>query len=65
MYVTKIVVRQHHWFGPFPISYNEIADKDTQQAIIGIMSAVPPEKLKPFRHLSEREICDADRAFFC
>lgn len=63
MYVTKIVVHQHHWFGLFPISYKEIADKDTQQAIIGIMSAVPPEKLKPFRHLSEREICDADKAF--
>ena len=63
MYDTKIVVHQHQWFGPFPISYKEIADEDTQVAIIGIMSAVPPEKLKPFQYLNEREICSADKAF--
>ena len=63
IYDTKIVVRQHPWFGPFPISYEEIADKDTQQVIIDIMSAVPPQKLKPFHYLSEREICNADKIF--
>jgi serine/threonine protein kinase len=63
MYETKIVVRQHQWFGPCPISYKDIADEDTQEAILGIMSAVPPDKMKPFRYLSEREICDEDKAF--
>ncbi len=56
-------MHQHQWFGPFPISFKEIADEDTQEAIIGIMSVVPPEKLKPFRSLSDREICIADKAF--
>lgn len=63
MYDTKIVVNQHQWFRSFPISYKEIADKDTQEALVGIMSAVAPEKMKPFRYLSEREICSADKAF--
>ncbi|KAL9023832.1 MAG: hypothetical protein Q9196_006943, partial [Gyalolechia fulgens] len=63
LYDTKIVVHQHQWFGPFPVSFKEIADEDTQEAIIGIMSVVPPEKLKPFRFLSEREICSADKTF--
>ena len=27
------------------------------------MSAVAPEKMKPFQYLSEREICNADKAF--
>ena len=63
MYNAKIVVHQHQWFGPFPISYEEIADEDTQKIIIGIMSMVPPEKLKPFRYVGEREICNADKAF--
>src|SRR5271170_4664053 len=63
MYNAKIVVHQHQWFGPFPISYKEIADEDTQKIIIGIMSMVPPEKLKPFRYVGEREICNADKAF--
>ncbi len=53
----------HQWFGPFPISYKEIADEDRQEAIEGIMSLYPPEKMKPFQRLSEREICDADKAF--
>jgi hypothetical protein len=28
-----------------------------------IMSVVPPEKLKPFKYLSKREICNTDKAF--
>lgn len=57
------MVRQHQWFGPFPVSYKEIADEATQEAILGIMSAVPPEKLKPFKFVGEIEICDADKQF--
>ncbi|KAI9833360.1 MAG: hypothetical protein M1819_003755 [Sarea resinae] len=63
MYDTMIVVNQHRYFGPFPISYKEIADKDTLEGIVGIMSVVPPEKLKPFERIGEREICSADEAF--
>jgi serine/threonine protein kinase len=35
----------------------------TQEAIIGIMFVVHPEKLKRFQYLSEREICNVDKAF--
>lgn len=63
MYDTKVVAHQHQWFGPFPISYKEIADEETQEAIVGIMSVVPPEKMKPFQRLSEREISNEDKAF--
>lgn len=30
---------------------------------MGIMSVVPPKKMKPFQYLDEREICHADKAF--
>ena len=63
MYDTYIVVHQHECFGPFPISYKEIADEETQEAIVRIMSAVPPEKMKPFARIGEREICSPDKAF--
>ena len=63
MYETYIVVHQHESFWPFPISYKEIADEETQEAIVRIMSAVPPEKMKPFARIREREICKADKAF--
>ncbi|GLA63664.1 hypothetical protein AtubIFM55763_003436 [Aspergillus tubingensis] len=63
LYDVKILVLHHQWFGPFPISYKEICDQETQESIVRIMSVIPPEKLKPFRFLREREICDADKAF--
>ncbi|RAK92081.1 kinase-like protein [Aspergillus costaricaensis CBS 115574] len=63
LYDVKILVLHHQWFGPFPISYKEICDQQTQESIVRIMSVIPPEKLKPFRFLREREICDADKAF--
>jgi hypothetical protein len=63
MYDTRIVVKQHQWFGPFPLPYKEFTDGETRQVIGGIMPAVLPEKMKPFFYLKEREICDADKAF--
>lgn len=63
LYDVKVLVLHHQWFGPFPISYKEIYDQETQETIVRIMSGIPPEKLKPFRFLREREICDADKAF--
>ena len=43
--------------------YQEIANEDTQEAIIGIMCSTPLEKMKPFQFLKEREICTADKTF--
>ncbi|PYI09289.1 kinase-like protein [Aspergillus sclerotiicarbonarius CBS 121057] len=63
LYDVKILVLHHQWFGPFPISYKEIADQEAQENIVRIMSVIPPEKLKPFRYLREREISDADKRF--
>lgn len=63
MYETYIVVHQHPWFGSFPISYKEIADEETQEAIVRIMSTVPPEKMKPFARIGEKDICNPDKTF--
>jgi len=54
---------QHQWFGPFRRSITEILDEDAELAVIGIMSGVKDEEMKPFWRLNEREICDADKAF--
>lgn len=63
LYDTKVVVLQHQFFGPFPISYKQIADEDTQKVILGIMSTVPPEEMKPFQRVGAREICNEDKTF--
>ncbi|KAF2152715.1 putative serine/threonine protein kinase [Myriangium duriaei CBS 260.36] len=63
MYDTMVVAQQHKWFGPFPQSYKDFADADTQEALVGIMSLVPREQLTPFRYISEREISPTDKDF--
>ncbi|OJJ71915.1 hypothetical protein ASPBRDRAFT_196048 [Aspergillus brasiliensis CBS 101740] len=53
-----------HLFEPDVPEGHELYDvKETQENIMRVMSVIPPEKLKPFRYLREREICDADKAF--
>ena len=46
-----------------PIFLQGIVEEDTQEALFGIMSAVAPEKGKPFQNLSQREIGNANKAF--
>ncbi|RMZ83053.1 hypothetical protein DV738_g1432, partial [Chaetothyriales sp. CBS 135597] len=63
MYDTHVVANQHKFFGPFPISYKEFISEEMAQAIEGIMSLVPPEKMKPFERVGEREIHWPDKVF--
>ncbi|RMD39624.1 hypothetical protein DV735_g5502, partial [Chaetothyriales sp. CBS 134920] len=63
MYDTQVVANQHKFFGPFPISYKEFISEEMTQAIEGIMSLVPPEKMKPFELAGEREISTPDKTF--
>lgn len=62
MHDIKVVANQHKWLGQFPVSFEEITDKEIHEGIIGILSLVPREKLTPFERLNEREISDADKA---
>lgn len=56
-------MRQHQFFGPFPLSYKEIADDETLAILTHVMHRVPQEKMKPFRNIGEREISKEDKAF--
>ncbi|BCS03484.1 uncharacterized protein AKAW2_70362S [Aspergillus luchuensis] len=38
LYDVKILVLHHLWFGPFPVSYKNICDQETQASIVRIMS---------------------------
>ncbi|GAM91554.1 hypothetical protein ANO11243_096060 [Dothideomycetidae sp. 11243] len=63
MYDIMVLVEQHRHFGPFPETYKEFTDEETQRAILHLMSWVPPEKMRPFHRVGEREIAPADKAF--
>ncbi|OGM48357.1 hypothetical protein ABOM_003420 [Aspergillus bombycis] len=62
-YELKILMKHHRCFGPFPASYEEIADGDRIAVLIWIMQNSPPETLRPFRLTSAREICHGDKEF--
>ncbi|KAF7955674.1 hypothetical protein EAE96_004600 [Botrytis aclada] len=51
------------YLGPFPISFGEIADEGTQNAIVLAMKAVPREKMKPLRMITQKEIPKVDNVF--
>ena len=62
-YELKILMRQHQFFGPFPLSYEEIADNETLAILTHVMHRVPPEQMKPFARIAEREVSKENKSF--
>ena len=62
-YDTKILMRHHRCFGPFPESYKEIADQERLAVLVWIMQNSPPETLRPFHFTTTQEICQEDKEF--
>ncbi|OBT62969.1 hypothetical protein VE03_07614 [Pseudogymnoascus sp. 23342-1-I1] len=59
----KILTRHHICFGPFPESYEQIADQERLAVLVWIMQNTPPEKMRPFHLTTAREICEEDKGF--
>ncbi|KAE8333923.1 serine/threonine protein kinase [Aspergillus sergii] len=62
-YDLKILMKHHQCFGPFPISYEEIASQDRLAVLAWIIQNTPPETLKPFHLTTSREISQEDKEF--
>lgn len=60
-YDVKILMKHHRCFGPFPASYEEIADQERLAVLAWIMHNSPSETLKPFRLTTTKEICQEDK----
>lgn len=56
-------MKQHQFFGPFPLSYKDLADDETLAILTHVMHGVPKEKMKPFGRITEREISKEDKTF--
>jgi serine/threonine protein kinase len=59
----RILMKQHQFFGPFPLSYKEIADDEVLAILTHVMERVPQENMKPFGRIGAREISEEDKAF--
>ncbi|EFW15988.1 conserved hypothetical protein [Coccidioides posadasii str. Silveira] len=62
-YDLKILMEHHRCFGPFPLSYQEIADEGRLEVLMWIMENSPAESLRQFRLTTSREICQEDQGF--
>ncbi|KAK2746779.1 hypothetical protein FQN55_005506 [Onygenales sp. PD_40] len=62
-YDLKILIKHHRCFGPFPISFREIADEERVEVLLWIMENTPAHTMKPFRYTTPREICPEDKEF--
>ena len=62
-YELKVLERMHIFFGPFPNSYQDIADQKTLIALAEMMKVIPANQLKPFRLLQDPDLSENDKAF--
>ena len=62
-YELKILMRQHQYFGPFPLSYIEIANDDRLGILDYVMASVPLKERKPFERITKQEVSKEDKAF--
>lgn len=53
----------HIFFGPFPITYTEIADEDTLVYLTDIMKSVPNSARRPFQYVNDEEFEQEDKIF--
>lgn len=60
---AQILFKHHRTFGPFPMSYLDIADEKLIAVIIAIMEQSPKETLRPFCRVTSKEISEEDKAF--
>lgn len=60
-YDVKILLKHHRCFGPFPESYEQIADQQRLAVLTWVMQNSPPETLQPFHLTTTEEICQDDK----
>lgn len=56
-------MKQHRIFGPFPESYQKIADDTKLAVLVWIIQNSPAETLKPFPLTTSKEISKKDKDF--
>lgn len=62
-YDLKILMKHHQCFGPFPESYDQIADEGRLGVLMWVMRNSPKESLKPFVRTTKDEISEEDKIF--
>ena len=65
-YPLQVLIKQANFFGPFPVSYREIADDERLDILTAVMDYIQKnEKRKPFSMAEDPELTKEDREFLC
>jgi hypothetical protein len=56
-------LKHYRCFGPFPESYEQIADERRLAVLTWVMQNSPLETLRPFRLTTAQEMCHDDKRF--
>ncbi|KAJ5198338.1 kinase-like protein [Penicillium cinerascens] len=62
-YDLKILMKHHRCFGPFPASYDEIANQQRRAVLIWVTQNCPPDTMRPFHLTTAQEIRNEDKGF--
>lgn len=62
-YEIKILLRHVRHFGPFPISFQEIAGEEQLEIATWLMTNSPPETFRPFARTANKEVSEVDKRF--
>ena len=60
-YNRLILERMHMFFGPFPLTYKQLADTKTLHYLADIMNNSPQRK--PFQMIKDKEFLEEDKTF--
>lgn len=63
-YHLHVLLRHFRIFGPWPASYNEIADEERIEIINYTTGISSGESLRPFKYLEDEELLEEDKEFF-
>jgi hypothetical protein len=62
-YDLKNLMKHHQCFGPFPASYDEIANQERRAILVWVMQNSSPNTMRPFHLTTSREMCNEDKEF--
>lgn len=62
-YNVEVVHSQFRYVGPFPAKIREIVNNETFTSVLYLIHLNLPEKITPFRLVTEREVIKEDKEF--
>ncbi|RMZ85263.1 hypothetical protein DV738_g379, partial [Chaetothyriales sp. CBS 135597] len=65
-YAVHVLIQQARFFGPFPLSYEDVIDTEQNQILAGVLYYIEEHNLrKPFSLVQDEEVTSEDKEFIC